>query len=453
MEFKLRRRNVRSNMLRGVLLACLAATVPQIFAAQSKAIDVAQAKQYFDEARTICEEDAGKLWGQSLCAPMIFADPQTRGVVANKADAESRLKEQDGVFVGELPPEVNPANTAMTWSGTKWTMILWPLPASPTARARLMMHELFHHLQDELGLPGSNPTNAHLATLEGRIWLELEWRALQQALARPEQRPLERKSSAEDALLFRLQRHSLFPKAAVEERELEMNEGLAEYTGYKLRGTVEAATIEAVINRLGSAADDSSFSRSFAYVSGPAYGMLLDLAGASWRKGLTSKSDLGELLRQAYAITLPHDITAAANARAAEYDGAALRWSETRRAEERQAALDSYKKRLIDGPVLRFQVMEKFDFSFDPNQVIPLDDNITIYPTLRVTDVWGVLEVSDGALMKREQGKFIGVAVEAPKGAIGKSGAIEGPGWKLTLSRGWRLAESEREGDLFATNK
>jgi len=438
---------------RGVLLACFAAIAPQIAGAQSKAVDVAQAKQYFDEARRICEKDAGKLWGKSLCAPMIFADPQTRGVVANQADAESRLKEQDGVFVGELPPEVNPANTAMSWAGTKWTMIIWPLPASPTARVRLMMHELFHHLQDDLGLPGSNPTNAHLATLEGRIWLELEWRALQQALARPEQRPPERKRAAEDALLFRLQRRSQFPNAAVEERELEMNEGLAEYTGYKLRGTVDAATTEAIINRLGSAADDGSFSRSFAYVSGPAYGMLLDLASASWRKGLNAKSDLGELLRQAYAISLPQDIMAAANTRAVEYDGTALRWSETRQAEERQAALDTYKKRLIDGPVLRFQVMEKFDFSFDPNQVTPLDENTTIYPTLRVTDVWGMLEVSDGALMKRDQGKFVGVAVEAPKDAVGKSGIVEGPGWKLSLSRGWRLAESERKGDLVVTNK
>lgn len=438
---------------RGALLAGFAVIASQTAGAQSKGIVVAQAKQYFDEARRICEKDAGRLWGKSLCAPMIFVDPQTRGVVSNQADAESRLKEQDGVFVGELPPEVNPANTAMSWAGTRWTMIIWPLPASPTARARLMMHELFHHLQDELGLPGSNPVNAHLATLQGRMWLELEWRALQQALARPEQRPLERKRAAEDALLFRLQRRSLFPTAAVQERELEMNEGLAEYTGYKLRGTADSATTEAVINRLGSAADDSSFSRSFAYVSGPAYGMLLDLAGASWRKGLTAKSDLGELLRQAYVIQLPQDITAAANARAAEYDGAALRWSETRQAEERQASLDSYKKRLIDGPVLKFQVKEKFNFSFDPNQVIPLDENTTIYPTLRVTDVWGVLEVSDGALMKRDQGKFLGVAVEAPKDAVGKSGVIEGPGWKLTLSDGWRLVESERKGDLAVTNK
>ena len=48
---------------RGVFLGCFAAIAPQISGAQPKGIDVAQAKQYFDEARGICEKDAGKLWG------------------------------------------------------------------------------------------------------------------------------------------------------------------------------------------------------------------------------------------------------------------------------------------------------------------------------------------------------------------------------------------------------
>jgi hypothetical protein len=433
----------------------LLAAAPRIIVAQGNAangIDAVQAKQYFDEASRICQLDAGALWGKRLCAPMIFADQRTRSVVANQADVELRLRPQGGVFVGSLTPEVNIANTAMTWAGVKWTMIAWPLPASPTARDRLMMHELFHHLQDDLGLPGSNPVNAHLATLEGRIWLELEWRALQQALARPERGPAERKRAVEDAVLFRLQRRALFPNAAEQERELEMNEGLAEYTGYKLRGTAEAATIEAVIVRLSDAASEKSFSRSFAYVSGPAYGMLLDLAGAPWRKGLTPKNDLGDLSCQAYGVTLPRDIAATANERAAVYDGAALRWLETRQAKQRESVLHNYQSRLIEGAVLTLPVMEKFDFSYDPNEVIPLDESRTIYPTLRVTDVWGLLEVNDGALVVRGQSRFVGVVVQAPRPSAGNSGVIEGPGWKLTLSPGWRLAEGTRKGDLRLSN-
>ena len=296
------------------------------------------------------------------------------------------------------------------------------------------------------------PANAHLATLEGRVWLELEWRALQQALARPEQGPAERKRAVEDAVLFRSQRRALFSNAAEQERALEMNEGLAEYTGYKLRGTADAATIEAIIGRLSDAAGESSFSRSFAYVSGPAYGMLLDLAGAPWRKGLTPKNDFGGLLCQAYGVTLPRDIAAAANERAAVYDGPALRWLETQQAEQREKVLHTFQARLIEGPVLILPAMAEFNFSFDPNQVVPLDEGRTIYPTLRVTDVWGVLEVSDGALLVREKHKFARVVVQAPKAPVGKSGVIEGEGWKLTLAAGWHLEEGSRKGDWRVSN-
>jgi hypothetical protein len=313
---------------------------------------------------------------------MLFADAATRMIAANQRDAESLLRPQNGVFVGKLPDELNIANTAMNWAGVHWTMVRWPLPADPTARARLMMHELYHRIQEDLGLPASNPANAHLGTLEGRIWLQLEWRALQQALARPSGSSEDRKQAVEDALLFRLRRRALFPKAAEEEQELELNEGLAEYTGYKLRGTADAATVEAVMKKLGSAESDVAFSRSFAYVSGPAYGMLLDLAGVPWRKNLTSKSDLGDLLGKTYGVSLPAYASATAEQRSTLYDGVALRWSETKQEEQRKAILDGYKKRLVAGPVLTLPVAEQFSFSFYPNGVIPVDEASSAYSSL-----------------------------------------------------------------------
>lgn len=421
--------------------------------AQEQSIDLAKAKQYFDEAHSICTHDGGKLWGKSLCGPMLFVDPETRQVAANQADAERRLTPYSGIFSGKLPAELNIANTAITWAGVHWTMIMWPLPESPTARDRLMMHELFHRIQNDLGLPGSNPPNAHLGTLEGRYWLELEWRALQQALARPGSPPAERKGAIKDALLFRLQRRAIFPKAADEERQLEMNEGLAEYTGYKLRGTADAATITAIMARLTTAESGQSFSRSFAYVSGPAYGMLLDLAGTPWRKDLSAKSDFGDLLQRSYAIILPKNPASAAQERSVAYDGAALLWFETQQQEQRDALLADYKRRLIAGPVLNLPLSDKVDFSFDPNGVIPMDDSITVYPSIRVTDAWGILEVSHGALIVREQGKFARVVVEAPKDAEGKSGEIDQNGWKLTLAPGWVISKGARAGDLAIEKK
>src|SRR5258708_31240651 len=53
--------------------------------------------------------------------------------VANQADLEEKLKPADGVFAGTAPPTLGVANTAVTWAGVQWTMVMWP-PAQVTDR-------------------------------------------------------------------------------------------------------------------------------------------------------------------------------------------------------------------------------------------------------------------------------------------------------------------------------
>ncbi len=57
---------------------------------------------------------------------------------------------------------------------------MWPLPEDDDARQVLVMHESWHRVQEQIGLPASNPSNGHLNTFDGRLWLQLEWRALGQ---------------------------------------------------------------------------------------------------------------------------------------------------------------------------------------------------------------------------------------------------------------------------------
>ncbi len=265
------------------MLLLAASTCTFSSAGQGQSVDTALAEQYFQEARSICDKDGGKLWGVSLYGPMLLVDPATRMIVANQGDQQSRLSKKGNVFVGHLPEEIGIANTATNWAGVKWTMIIWPLPSSQAARARLMAHELYHRIQDDIGLPASNPSNNHLDTLEGRLWLQLEWRALKQGL---KQTGAESRKAITDALIFRAHRHHLFPQSVQSELSLEMNEGLAEYTGVKLRGTPESDSIEFIVKKIESSESLPTFVRSFAYTSGPAYGFLLDSANRSWRKGL-----------------------------------------------------------------------------------------------------------------------------------------------------------------------
>ncbi len=154
----------------------------KLAADRNSPIDLAEAKTRFAEAKKLAQADHGQLWGKSVEGPMMFVDPRTRYVVGNQADAEGLLKPAGDVFIGKLPPKIPIANTACQWAGVHWSMVLWPLPEDETTRTILLMHESWHRIQNDLGLPPLDPPNAHLDTMPGRYWLQLEWRALARAL-------------------------------------------------------------------------------------------------------------------------------------------------------------------------------------------------------------------------------------------------------------------------------
>lgn len=404
----------------------------------AQSINLSLALRYFQEAEAICRRDHGQLWGISLCGPMLFVDPASRTAAANQRDPQGKLTPQGNVYIGRLPPQTNIANTAVPFQGLQWTMLQWPLPEDKTERTRLMVHELWHRVQSEIGLPGANPSNPHLGSLEGRIWLQLEWRALREALRDP---PSQRRKAVEDALIFRAHRRQLFPQAAVDERSLEMHEGLAEYTGVKLAAGSHREAVDLAVRSIDEASSRSSFVRSFAYVSGPAYGILLDEAGANWRMNLKSGDDLGVLLQRSLSIKVPADSTQAAAERSRRYDGESLRASETEREKKRQVTLAEYRVRLVDGPVLAIPLRE-VSVQFDPNNLIPLEGLGTVYPTIQVKDVWGTLNASRGALLNPG---WTELRVPAPRDSDARP--LQGDGWTLELASGWKLAGGERKSD------
>src|SRR5256884_7773069 len=107
------------------------------------------------------------------------------------------------------------------------------------------------------------PYTTLFRSLEGRIWLQMEWRALEHAFW---QQGEERKRDVADALYFRNYRRSLFPAADAKEDALEMNEGMAEYTGFKLSTSSPEEYAVAVAAWLRAAPTRTpSYGRSFAY--------------------------------------------------------------------------------------------------------------------------------------------------------------------------------------------
>ena len=430
-----------------ILLALALLLVPSAIA-QSSSIDTKLAAQYFQELKQTSDRDGRKMWGVPLYGPIMFVDPGSGAVVTNQADLEGKLVAQDGVFIGKLPNEMSAANTATDWAGVHWTMVMWPVSDFRQPRERLLLHECFHRLQKQLGLPARDAVNAHLDELNGRIWIQMEWRALERALR--SSGPAQRDAVA-DALLFRAYRRSLFPAAAQNEVALELNEGLAEYTGVKLSSADLQETVVRADLILRQARNNPTFARSFAYVSGPAYGALLDVSGGPWRKSLRPASDLGELLRQRFGIRLRVS-EAAARAAVPRYNGDEIITLETQQEQRRKQQIAEAKKKFLDGPTLILSVTADVNYSYDPNNVIGIDASNTVYPTLRMVDAWGVLTVTNGAWLERDTaGHLARARVPAPTDLSARP--LKGDGWSLELANGWDIVPSDHPGNFKLTKR
>ncbi len=343
--------------------------------AAAKSITARQALEYFQEADALTRADGGKLWGVSLGGGLLLVDPETRIAYANQPDTEGRLRRVGQVLRGEISTDVNLAHTSLDWAGGRWSMILLPLPENKEVRGTLIVHELWHGVQEKLGLPASTAANNHLDTPDARYWLQLEWRALAAALAAKGAKQAE---AIRDAALFRERRRALFPGSAALENSMEIHEGLAEYTGVKLSGASDPAKF-VIENELRDAPKKPSFVRSFAYANGPAYGLLLDATGAPWREHLHPAADLAALLRQRLKIELPAEISDAAAARARQYDGASLAAAEESREKTRRALVADYRARLVEGAVLKIP-LRQMQMQFDPGNLVPLESLGTVYP-------------------------------------------------------------------------
>ncbi|MGN2254856.1 hypothetical protein ACFWZ4_15880 [Frateuria sp. GZRe12] len=426
-------------LLRSALPSLVLVLAPFAIGADAPAIDPALAGRYLQEAAQLCHADAGRLWGKSLCGPTLLVDPVTRRVVANQADAEGRLRAEGGVYVGQLPADQAIANTAVPWAGVRWTEMLWPLKEDPAQRHTVMAHEAFHRIQASLGLPLDGRDSPHMDTLEGRYTVQLEWRALDAALAA--KTDAERRARAADALAFRAARYQKFPEAEQAETALERNEGLAEYTGVMVGNRTPAEQVAmAHWDLTWHPKNDATFARSFAYPSGPAYGMLLDRYRPGWRKAIVKGGSPAGMLAEALHVDMAAKPDVAKLA--ARYDGPALLASERARAAARARQAAKYTAQLVTGPVLKLP-LKHMKVQFNPSNLMPLGDAGTVYPTMQVIDDWGSIEVDGGALMDPD---WTLLTVAAPASDT-TSDTLRGQGWTMKLAPGWQLAPGERKGD------
>lgn len=409
------------------------------------AIPTTQAAAAFAEAHALCSADHGRLWGHTLCVPMIFVDPANREAVLNQP-TDGAVK--DGtVYRLALPSDIGIANTSIDFQGRRWSMVTWPLPVDPARRAILLMHESYHSIQPALGLQGNGGLgkNAELDSRKGRIWMRAELAALRAALLASGK---QRKQALADALLFRVYRMSLWPRAETDERSLELNEGLAESTGIDVTRRGVGARIAAAIHDIDSVENERSFVRSFAYATGPAYAELLDAVQPDWRRKVTPEFAFGGAAATAYHLAMPKPDRNRAMAAIKKYGGNQIIAQEDARAEVTAARNARFTRALVDGPTLTLP-LGKFSISFDPRQVYSLPGHGSVYQTLTLGDAWGNLKVhGDG--MALIPSTFSSVTVPLDKTPVGAQ--LVGNDWSLTLNRDYGVQpDPHRKGSFIVT--
>ncbi|MFA5209495.1 MAG: hypothetical protein WC191_07995 [Proteiniphilum sp.] len=397
-------------------------------------LDLKQAMSAFGELKAALETDNGRFWNHSLAGPLLLVNRETRTVIANESDLSGELKKHGELYLGILPVEINIANTAFEWNGKRWTMVALPLPDTRAERLNLLLHESFHRIQPALGF-GDIPESQsiHLDNKDGRIFLTLELEALKKALTTDDPLP-----HLYHALLFRHYRYKLFPDASEAENSLELLEGLAEYTGSMLSGRDDAALRAHYATQIELFYDLDSWVRSFAYFTLPVYGYFLQQQESGWHRQVTAESDLTALITLLLGSPLldlsdEHILTTGM-----AYGIEEIVIRETEREMKKRELINSYRD-LFQSEGVVVLPLENMHIGFNPSNLVPLDTLGTVYPNLRITDNWGILEVvSGGALMSTAWNK-----VTLPPPLQVTDSLAAGEGWKLRISDGWKLEKKE----------
>lgn len=382
------------------LVLCVSSTS----CSQSNSNPMEKASPSFENLKKVSDADNGKLWGQTLYGPAMFVDVQTRNLVANQQNKENTLVQKGNLYFGQLPEEIIIANTSIDYCGENWTCVIWDGNRDLLTNTHLLIHESWHRIQDEIGLPACGSFNQHLDETEGELLLKLELGILKDLLQNDSKDLTE---GLHDAMTVRKYRQTLFPNG--NENQFECHEGMAEYTAFKLlpldndNETIRKGLAAAAIMK---GMDNNGYSNSFAYLTGPAYGLFLDELIPDWRSNIRSGKTIPEVIST--EVALPDTIDNAEIERiSARYGLTEYLGKERSRLEARDKEDAELRARFSESTWLVIP-NNNTHFGFDPNERLVAYDSIgVIYKTMQLKGDFGTIDVKNGIIRANNWSYFI----------------------------------------------
>jgi hypothetical protein len=89
--------------------------------------------------------------------------------------------------------------------------------------------------------------------------------------------------------------------------------------------------------------------------------------------------------------------------------------------------------------------LENMNVQFDPRNLIPIDSVGTIYPNIRISDNWGILDVKNEAFLASDW-KSIIVSLPEKFTFTAGSDTIKTEDWTLEIKKGWTLKSIAKQG-------
>ena len=402
---------------------------------------------YFDEVK-IAANKGKNLWDKDLYGPIIIVNPYTRQAYSNFPDSIGIFKKEGKIYTGKLPGNILVGNYSLKWGGLNWAMILTIFITNNKAeRVDLFTHELFHRVQPLLNFQRVNDqNNGHLDSKNGRVYLRLELEALVKALNSVDKN--ERNNHLLNALYFRKYRYKLFPNAYSSEATIEINEGIASYTGKVMRNLNEKEFNNLMVTRITDFIKEQTYVQMFAYNTIPAYGFMLRASNKFWNKKVNSETNLTDFFISAFGVTNKINRQINIDSLSNYYSAAIIMKQENEREERIKKTVLAYKEKFLGQA--HFEILfEKKRISYDTRYIVTIEDLGFVYPTMKATDTWGVLDIKDvGGFLNPEKNKVI---ITIPTKVDGNN--ISGEGWTLELNNDFTIDKDEKTGNYFLKKK
>lgn len=412
------------------------------------------------KAKAILETDGGKLWGEKIWDEHLLVIDFDNTIYSLSNFPGSVSDTSSGLFYKKIPANtLSPVNTTQKYEGREYATVLINYLDDQSAT---IIHELFHLLQFKKRTFNGNPVD-YLDETEARKLLRLEFQGLRNTLEAIEAKKSRKQIAGyfKDALLFRKVRQGKYREFLANELEIETLEGLANYTGFVLSSRPDKYRL--AIEEINRREKAPTYTRPFPYATGPAYGLIFDFLGVSWKKGLNNVYNFLEIYEMRVSkgkLKINDSIIEKARKR---NNYGEIERQENEKAERRKALIDYYTKMFVKSATLKVELADdRYSRSFNMNGTLVLKEKGTIYSSIKGTDRSGGKNFGNFATIEGKN--VLGVAgvlgyekngrlfFEFPSPRRIEGNKITGDFYEITLNDDWKVV-TEADGNMSIVKK